>query len=627
MINRYPMWKYIMLLVIVVLSVVYAAPAFYGEDPAIQVSGTNKATITPAVINEVKDTLNNANLKYRSVREEGPNLLMVRFFDPNTQLKAKDYVKAALGNNYTVALNLASSTPEWLRALGAQPIKLGLDLRGGVHFLLYVDAKSTIAKRTQGDMRSIGKALRDKKIRYSGLRHRPNGSITINFRDESSLEQALPVLAQQFAELTFTKNDQAGVYQLNGVLSPAILVKEQQAIVDQTMMVLRNRINELGVSEPIVQQQGKDRISVDLPGIQDATQAKRIIGGTATLEFHLVDEKHDLSAALAGDMPAGSRIYKMSSGQPILLYNQVVLKGSAVTSATSSFGQDGRPVVNIRISGPQVSYFTRTTAENIGKRMAIVYVETKADSKLVAGKVVSTSRKVQKVISAPVIQSALPSSFQITGLDDAQEARSLSMQLRAGALPATISYLAESTVGPSLGKENIHKGILSIEIGFGLIVIFMALYYRLFGVFADLALLFNLVLLVAILSLLGATLTLPGIAGILLTLGMAVDANVLIFERVREELRNGMSIQASIHVGYEKAFATIVDAQVTTLIAAVALFSLGSGPVKGFAVTLTIGLLTSMFTAITGTRAIVNLLYGGRPHSKHLSIGIKLTKQ
>ncbi|MCD6056168.1 MAG: hypothetical protein K0R12_1130 [Gammaproteobacteria bacterium] len=625
--NKYPLWKYLVLVVLVVFCFIYAIPNLYGDDPAVQISGLGTTEANQDTVNTVKTVLNKASLSYKSLQVEQNNLLLVRFADPAVQLQAQEYIKAALGDDYTVALNLAPATPRWLQAIGANPMKLGLDLRGGVHFLLYIDANAAIKKRIQDDLKEIGRNLRDAKIRYSQLRVDPNGNVDIAFRSQDAMEAAYSFLTGHYNEFSFEEKKDNDQYHVIGNLSPAALTTERQAIVDQAILVLRNRINELGVSEPSVQQQGQDRVAVDLPGIQDATQAKQIIGGTSTLEFHLVDNTQDPQAIAAGaSVPAGSALYTMSTGQPILLYDNIVLKGSSITSATSSFSQEtGEPVVNIRISGSGVSYFTRITAENVGNRMGIVLVEMKTDSRLVNGEVKSSSRRIERVISAPRIDAALSNAFQISGLQDAREARDLALQLRAGALPAAVSYLEESTVGPTLGKVNIQKGIHSVEIGFALIVIFMLFYYHVFGLIADIALFLNLVVLLAVLSLLGAVLTLPGIAGILLTIGMAVDANVLIFERIREELRNGVSIQASIYAGYEKAFSTIVDANVTTLIAAVTLFSLGSGAVKGFAITLTIGILTSMITAVTVTRAIVNLLYGRR-ELKTLSIGINLAK-
>ncbi len=620
--NRYPLWRYLLLLVIVVLGLVYAAPNLYGEDPAVQISGQGATKVDAKVQTQVKVTLDNAGLPYNSIEQESDNSILVRFKDTPTQLKAKDFIKAALGDQYTVALNLASKTPEWLTALGAAPMKLGLDLRGGVYFLINVDVGSLAGNRLKEDSRTISEALRKDNIRYSGIKTTKDDKIVLQFRDASQRDDAYTQLHNNYQELQFVKADDKGPV-LEAQMTPAAIIKLDNYAVDQTMTVLRKRVNELGVAEAVVQRQGPQDVAVSLPGIQDTAQAKQILGGTATLEFHIVDAQHDVQSAAAGDVPFGSKLYKMTDGSPILLKNRALLKGSAIVGATSSFGQDGRPIVNIRIAGPQVSLFHRSTGENVGQRMGIVFVETKMDSKIVDGKVVSTPHKSEKVISAPVIQSALGNNFQITGLESTQVAQNLALLLRAGALIAPLSIIEENTMGPSLGKQNIHKGFMSIMVGFLLVVLFITLYYRFFGIVANIALAMNVILVVAILSLLGAVLTLPGIAGIVLTVGMAIDANVLIFERIREELRNGMTPQASIHAGYARAFTTIVDANVTTLIVAVLLFALGTGPIKGFAVTLTVGLLTSMLTALTGTRAIVNLVYGGRVVKK-LSIGIKV---
>jgi len=514
--------------------------------------------------------------------------------------------------------------------LGAKPMKLGLDLRGGIHFLLSVDVDSMLKKREAGDARNIANDLREAKIRYAAVQRIPgkgrtdgipNSGIRIRFRKQDNLEKAYHLLKRRYPEFQLSKTAKNGDYEIIGRMTPEALHKLGQYTVEQTMTVLRNRVNELGVAEPIVQQQGKDKIVVDLPGVQDAAQAQQILGGTATLEFHLVDDRHDVASALRGQVPFGSKVYTMSDGTPILLQNRVVLSGNSIVNSSSGFGEDGRPNVSIRVAGSEVSLFNRITRKNIGHRMAIVYVETKTTTEEVNGKPVTSQRKVERVISAPVIQNALGNNFQITGLASPQEASNLALLLRAGALPVAINIVEESNIGPSLGKENIHKGFVSVQIGFILIVLFMALYYRVFGIIADLALAMNLVLVLALMSIMGFTLTLPGIAGIVLTVGMAVDANVLIFERIREELRSGMTPQASIYAGYEKAFSTIVDANVTTLIVALVLFVLGTGSIKGFAVTLTLGILTSMLTAITGTRAVVNLLYGGKKNPR-LNIGI-----
>jgi preprotein translocase subunit SecD len=445
--------------------------------------------------------------------------------------------------------------------------------------------------------------------------------VAVQFRSQDTLDAAYNSVSRRYPEFTWTKQTSGADYVLQGELQPASLYQVHQEVLDQAMNTLRNRVNELGVSEAIVQQQGESRVSVDLPGIQDTAEAKNILGKTATLEFHMVDVEDDANlAASGGVVPSDARVYTYND-HPILLKNQIVLRGSSIVAATSGFGEDGRPNVSVRLGGGGESLFTKVTSESIGKPMAVVYVEVKSVPKMENGQQVIEYQTERRIISVATIQSALGNNFQITGLMGQNEARTLALLLRAGALPAPVTIIEERQVGPSLGKQNIHMGVLSVEVGMALVVIFMAFYYGLMGLVADLALLMNLVLIVALLSLLGATLTLPGIAGIVLTMGMAVDANVLIFERIREELRRGMGVQASIHAGYERAFVTILDANITTLIVMMILFSLGSGVVKGLAITVTVGLITSMFTAITGTRALVNLMYGGRP-LKTISIGV-----
>jgi len=618
--NRYPLWKYILIFVVIVAAFFYAAPNLYGEDPSVQIRGANTTLVDEQLMLKVNDILTQAHIPYREVQLSNQTLLY-RFTSTDIQLKAKEMIQAALGDNYLVALNLAPATPAWLKSIGAMPMKLGLDLRGGVHFLMQVDVDSVIKQRLEGDLSGIGRALRDEHIRYAGITRRADNQIILAFRTQEALDQAYRFVSTRYNEFLWEKSIQANTFTLQGVFQTAAAIKARQETLEQEMNTLRNRVNELGVSEAIVQQQGESRISVDLPGIQDTAEAKNILGKTATLEFHLVDVEHDARAAsYEGMAPAETRLYPYR-GQPLLLKNQIVLHGASIISATSGFGEDGRPNVSVRLKGGGDSLFTKSTAENIGKPMAALFVEVKSTPKIVNGKREIAYQTQRNIISVATIQSALGSNFQITGLTDQNEARNLALLLRAGALPAAITIIEERQVGPSLGKQNIHMGVLSVAVGMALVVLFMAIYYGFMGIIADLALMMNLVLIVALLSLLGAVLTLPGIAGIVLTVGMAVDANVLIFERIREEMRRGMGIQASIQAGYERAFTTILDANVTTLIVMMILFSLGSGMIKGIAITVTIGLITSMFTAITGTRALVNLIYGGRS-IKNISIGI-----
>ena len=616
--NKYPLWKNLMLVLVTVIGLIYVIPNLYSEYPIVQVS--SQSPIVPQDLEaQVKDALDHAKLKYQAITADDEHL-EVRFSSTDTQLLARDVIKNALGTQYTVALNLAPATPAWLAAIHAEPMKQGLDLRGGVHFLLEVDIESVINRRYEGMMKGVGQDLREAGIRYSGIRYVVDKGINMRFRTAQITDDASTELREKFPSLLFEKSKDS--LSLIVSLSPAELNSIRQNTIEQTMSILRNRVTELGVGEAVVQQQGATRVAVDLPGIQDAARAKQILGGTATLQFYLVDPENDAQIAKqTGAVPIGSKLYMMD-GRPILLKRQVVLSGDSITSAVSSFDQQtATPAVLIQLGGGGEAFFTKITRENIGKRMAIVFVETKTDTEESEGKSTRVTHREERVISAPVIQNALGNNFQITGLTDSKEASNLSLLLRAGALPAAIYPVEERTVGPTLGKENIRRGIISLEVGMGLILVLMLVYYRFFGLVANIALLLNLILLCALLSIIGATLTLPGIAGIVLTVGMAVDANVLIYERIREELRHGLSPQAAIYAGYDRAFSTILDANISTLIVGIVLFSVGTGPVRGFAVTLSLGLLTSMLTGVTYTRAIVNWFYGGRNVQK-LSIGI-----
>ncbi len=607
-----------MLVFITVIGLIYAIPNLYSEDPVVQIS-SEKPVDPHALEQEVKRLLDKAKLKYLGIETQKDGI-EVRFASTDNQLLAKDVIRSGLDKDYTVALNLAPSTPSWLMAIGAEPMKQGLDLRGGVHFLLEVDVDSVINRRYEGIMKSISQNLREAGIRYSGIRYMADKGVKVRFRSQNIMENAYSELSDKMPGLNFTKSKIT--MDITASLTTSELSTIRQNTIEQTMSILRNRVNELGVGEAVVQQQGATRVAVDLPGIQDAARAKQILGGTATLQFHLVDQENDPEIAKqTGAVPINSKLYMMD-GQPILLKKQVVLSGDSITSAVSSFDQQtASPAVQVQLGGGGETFFTKVTRENIGKRMAIVFVESKTRLEEVGGETKRVTTREERVISAPVIQNALGNNFQITGLKDTKEASNLALLLRAGALPAAIYPIEERTVGPTLGKENIRRGIISLEVGMGLILITMLVYYRFFGLVANIALLLNLVLLCAVLSLIGATLTLPGIAGIVLTVGMAVDANVLIYERIREELRAGLSPQAAIFAGYDRAFATIIDANITTLIVGLVLFAIGTGPVRGFAITLSIGLLTSMLTGVTFTRAIVNWYYGGR-NVKKLSIGI-----
>lgn len=616
--NKYPIWKNLLLIVIVAVGLIYAIPNLYSEDPAVQIS--SQATIdTEQLKQQISELLAEAKVPYRSISATDESL-EIRFNSTDTQLIAQDIIKNRLGQGYTVALNLAPATPHWLNKIGAEPMKQGLDLRGGIHFLLEVDVDSVISRRYEGMMKSIGQDLREEGIRYAGIRYLPEKGISIRFRTPEIMNTALTKIENNFPGLVFNKSRETSTIMAS--LAPAEMNSIRQNTIEQTMGILRNRVNELGVGEAVVQQQGATRVAVDLPGIQDAARAHQILGGTATLQFYLVDQENDAGVAKqTGAVPVNSKLYIMD-GRPILLKRQLVLSGDSITSAVSSFDQQtASPAVQIQLGGGGESLFTKITRENIGKRMAIVFVETKSIMQTINSVSKRVTKREERIISAPVIQNALGNNFQITGLTDNKEASNLALLLRAGALPTVIYPVEERTVGPSLGKENIRRGLISLEVGMGLILILMVVYYRFFGLVANIGLFLNLILLSALLSIIGATLTLPGIAGFVLTVGMAVDANVLIYERIREELRHGMTPQSAIFAGYDRAFATIIDANVTTLIVGIVLFAIGTGPIRGFAVILSLGLLTSMLTSVTYTRGIVNWYYGSR-NVKKLSIGI-----
>ena len=610
--NRYSLWKYLLILLLVGAGGLFALPNIYGKDPALQVS-SSRAEISELTEFQVSSALDEAGIAYKAtaVREEN---LIIRFNDEESQLKARAVVEESLGRNFVVALNLAPATPGWLQRLGAEPMFLGLDLRGGVHFLMEVDMEAAIARAEDRYMSDLRGQLRADKVRYRTITRAGEAGLLIRFRDDNERDRGLELLEEDFAELeAAVVENEAGESQLRAVIREEVLLEVRRLALQQNITTLRKRVNELGVAEPVIQQQGLDRVVVQLPGVQDTARAKEILGATATLEFRLVDEKHDPQDAVDGRVPAGSKLYYHRDGLPILLSRQVLLTGDSITNAASGIDPTtGGPNVSINLDGKGARRMEDGTRDNVGKQLAVVFIENKLETVELNGEPTEVKRTVEEVINAAVIREQLSRRFQITGLDSTQEARTLALLLRAGALAAPIYIIEERTVGPSLGQDNIDQGMNSVVIGFVLVLIFMALYYKVFGLIADLALALNLVLIVAMLSLLQATLTLPGIAGIVLTVGMAVDANVLIFERIREEIRNGNSPQASIHAGYEKAFSTIADANITTLIAALVLFSFGTGPVKGFAVTLSLGIISSMFTAIMVTRGLVNLIYGGR---------------
>jgi len=621
MLNQYPPWKYALIAAVLLAGCFFALPNLFGEDPAVQISAPRGAPVDEGLATRMVERLAEADIepKRAPVIEEGR--LLVRFAGEETQLRAQEVLRRALGEQYVIALNLAPATPRWLAALGVRPMYLGLDLRGGVHFLLEVDMQAAVEQaeeRYAGDIRTL---LREERVRYRAITRTAEGGIAVRFDDPERREQARRLVERELPDLEVTESESQGEWRLRARLSEEAARETRRFALEQNITTLRNRVNELGVAEPVIQQQGEDRIVVQLPGVQDTARAKQILGATATLEFRLVHQTGDVEAALAGRVPVDAKLYRTREGQPILLERQVMLTGDYITDAASGIDQQsGSPAVFINLDGRGARLFSQRTRDKIGRSMAVVFIENKSETRIENGEEIRVRRTVEEVINVAVIRDVLGRRFMITGLDSTDEARNLALLLRAGALAAPIEIVEERTVGPSLGQENIDQGFRSVLIAFALVMVFMALYYRLFGLVANLALATNLVLIVAILSMLQATLTLPGIAGIVLTVGMAVDANVLVFERIREELRNGNTPQASIHAGYSKALGTIADSNVTTLIAAVVLFGFGTGPIKGFAITLSIGIVCSMFTAIMGTRSVVNLVYGGRRRVARLAI-------
>ncbi len=613
MVNQYAPWKYVVLFLIVLLGLVYATPNLYGEDPAVQIS--HRVNLIDEVeLARVNDLLKNEGVDYRSI-ELGTGYLLIRFDSEEQQLRAVTQIRDVLDKidkRYGVALNLAPATPEWLTDLNALPMYLGLDLRGGVHFLMEVDMDSAIEKTLERSAGEIRTFMRGEKVPYKSVQA-SSEKISVRFTSVTARDAARLVLENEYRDFLFSDNRDDRSWFVELSLSQNALVEEQRSAIEQNISTLRNRVNELGVAEPVIQRQGDDRVVVQLPGVQDTVRAKEILGATATLEFRLVHGSFtDWSAAAAsGKAPIGSKLYQRSDASPVLLKRSVIVTGDQIVGAASGIDtRSGTPNVTITMNAKGADRMSKVTRDNIGKPMAVVFIEDKFDFREVAGENKRIKTTETQVINVATIRDQLSKRFEITGLDSTREARDLALLLRAGALRAPMVIIEERTVGPSLGQENIDKGFISVVVGFMVVLIFMAVYYKIFGLVANLALTLNLVLMVAVLSLLQATLTLPGIAGIVLTVGMAVDANVLIFERIREEIRLGNTPQASIYAGYEKAFGTIADANITTLIAAIILFGFGTGPIQGFAVTLSIGIITSMFTAIFGTRAIINLIYG-----------------
>ncbi len=603
--NRYPLWKYLIVVGSVLLGLLYTLPNFYGESPAVQISPARTADKADTLLlARVEDTLRENNVPVNGIFLEAVGI-KVRFEDTDTQLKAKDILQSALGNKYVVALNLLSDSPQWLTDISALPMYLGLDLRGGVHFLLQVDMKGALSKSLDRYSADIRGSLREEKIRYKGL-GREGSQIIVKFRNAELRTKASDEIKKNYDDLNLREQDIEDEFHLVVTLKKEALKRMKDSAVQQNITTLRNRVNELGVAEPIIQQAGADRVVVQLPGVQDTAKAKDILGRTATLELRMVDEEHDVSSALRGQGNFDSELYTERGGGPLLVKKQVMLTGDRINDAQPGFDNNNQPAVHINLDSNGSRIFKQLTRDNVGKRMAILLIE----------------KNQKEVITAPVIREEIPGGrVQITGNMTTVEARDIALLLRAGALAAPMDIIEERTVGPSLGAENIDRGFNSTLFGFAAIAIFMTIYYLIFGFISVTALGVNLLLLIGLLSILQATLTLPGMAAIALTIGMAIDANVLINERIRDELRNGVTPQAAINVGYERAFGTILDANITTLIAGIALFAFGSGPVKGFAVVLCLGILTSMFSAVMVSRAIVNQLYGRRRKLEHVPIG------
>jgi len=615
MLNRYPIWKYCLILAVVVLGFVFSAANLYAPDPAIQISGASSSlTIDQSAVSKATKILKDNNIAYFGEEFTDKNAL-IRLQDKAQQLPAQDLIKKALSDDYVVALNLAPTTPQWLRAIGAGPMKLGLDLSGGVHFLMEVDTESVVSARLETIEEQSKANLREERLRYKAVVVTGENTLEARFADVDTRTKAGSILRREYPEVVFVASENtAGEFILTGTLPEQVISEIEDYAVNQNLTTLRNRVNELGVSEPIVQRQGRNRIVVELPGVQDTAEAKRIIGKTANLEFRLEAERSALSS---------QRDYFDYKDENSLggayLEKRPVIGGEDVTRAQAGFDtQTSQPQVNISLSSDGGAKMYRATASNIGRSLGVLFIEYKTKTQDAQGNLLDKPVQIieKQIISLATIQSALNAEFRITGLENTAEASELALLLRAGALAAPMQFVQESTIGPSLGAENIDLGVKSVQLGLLLVLIFMLVFYKVFGLAANIALAVNLVLLIAVMSLLGATLTLPGIAGIVLTVGMAVDANVLIFSRVKEELKAGAPPQSAINAGFDRAFTTILDANITTLIVAVILYGIGTGPVKGFAVTLAIGIITSMFTAILGTRAIINLIYGGRTVKK-----------
>ena len=607
--NHYAGWKNALIVFFLFISTLYALPNLYGSDLAIQISGTGDYEVQVRDLKSINETLAENSVDYKSATIENNNVL-IRFNDSKSQLSSKTLLKDSLNRNYVVALNLAPSIPQWLSSLGGKAMSLGLDLRGGVHFLLEVDMNAVTAMAMDRYYNELRTTLREDKL-YKKIR-KDEDILIVSFKTEELKDEAKKVIKSDLPDLIIVEGSEQEL-ELGLEISSSAQSAAKLSALKQNITTLRNRVNELGVAEPIIQQQGAERIVVQLPGVQDTARAKEILGAVATIEFRLVDEKNDEQTAIqSGKIPAGSKIYKFKDGRPLLLKTNVITTGENIVDASSSMDENNQPSVSIVLDGAGGRSMLETTKEFIGYRMAVVFIENKVETVMEDGVAVKKRSKTQDIINAATIQGTFSNRFQITGLDSSREATNLALLLRAGSLSAPVEIIEERTIGPSLGADNIQKGLISVLVGFALVLVFMAWRYRVFGLVANLALTINLITIVSILSLIQATLTLPGIAGIVLTVGMAVDANVLIFERVKEELKATKNIQKAISSGYDKALLTIADANITTLIASIVLFSFGTGAIKGFAVTLSIGIITSMFTAIIVSRAVINIIYGGK---------------
>ena len=621
MLNKYPLWKNLLILVVLAIGFVYALPNVFPDDYAIQITGARSGTeISQATVESATGALEEAGIAIKGVDRQERSAL-IRVTSSEDQLEARPVVQQALGDDYLVALNMAESTPDWLRAVGAGPMKLGLDLRGGVHFLLEVDMDTAVTQRLEATASQIKGELREERIRYRGGEVSEDNRIQLSFRSEQERDEAFDLVRSNYNEFLLDERTEGDDYILELNLSEQEVQQIQDYAIEQNLTTIRNRVNELGVAEPLVQRQGADRIIVELPGVQDTAQAKRVLGATANLEFRLA-ARQDAPASATETYP-----FRDEPGRTARLEREVIVTGENVANANQGFDENGMPQVNITLDGVGGDLMTRATRNSVGRSMAVLFIEfrTETEQEMVDGEMVTREERVEErgIISLATIQSTLGANFRITGLDSIHEASELALLLRAGALAAPMYFVQERTIGPSLGQQNIDAGFMSVVVGFILVLLFMAVFYRGFGLVANVALTLNLMLLLACMSIISATLTLPGIAGIVLTVGMAVDANVLIFERIREELREGVSPQLAINSGYSRAFVSIVDANITTFLVAIILFAMGSGPVKGFAVTLSIGIVTSLFTALVVSRAMVNAIYGGRKVEK-LSIGGKL---